>query len=93
MSEAVQQEQERNKPRLDLLKEKHAQLRRQIEELEAKEKQKKRKDDTREKVLVGAAFLADVGAHPETRARIVDVLRRAITAPRDREFLASRGWL
>jgi hypothetical protein len=44
-------------------------------------------------VLIGAAFVADIKQHPETRAAVDMVLKRAITAPRDREFLKSRGWL
>jgi hypothetical protein len=50
-------------------------------------------EDTQLKVLIGAAFLADVKEHPETRAAANVVLARSITAGRDREFLKKKGWL
>ena len=65
----------------------------QIGQLEAKDKAKARREDTRLKVLIGAAHLADAPQHDETRARVRTVLDRAITAPHDREFLKEKGWL
>lgn len=79
--------------KLEALRKRKEQLQAQIAEQEAKEKAKARKEDTRLKVIVGAAILADVNLHPETRAGVVAVLEKAITAPRDREFLQSKGWL
>jgi len=52
-----------------------------------------RKDDTRLKVLIGAAHIADAEVHEETRSAVKQVLERAITAERDREFLKEKGWL
>ena len=70
-----------------------SQLAAQIAQAERTHKAKSRKEDTRLKVLVGAAILADVALHPETRAGVQAVLQRGITAPRDREFLTAKGWL
>lgn len=79
--------------KLEALRKRKEQLQAQIAAQEAKEKAKARKEDTRLKVIVGAAILADVNLHPETRAGVAAVLERAITAQRDREFLKSKGWL
>jgi hypothetical protein len=83
--------------RLAALQRKAEALRQRIAEVEAQEKAKGRKKDTRFKVITGAAMLADAELRPETRAVLVAVLRRAVTAPRDREFgegeLKQRGWL
>jgi hypothetical protein len=65
----------------------------QIAAIEAKNQQQARKEDTRLKVLIGAAFLADLEHHEETRDLIKPILERAITAPRDRDFLKQKGWL
>jgi len=69
------------------------QLEARIAELDRKQKAQSRKDDTREKVLVGAGFLADAGTDTDKKSIIRAVLDRAIVAPRDREFLRQRGWL
>ncbi|MGA2572489.1 MAG: hypothetical protein ABSF23_18425 [Terracidiphilus sp.] len=58
-----------------------------------KEAQKRRKEDTRKKVIVGAAILANIEKNPETRRGVVEVLNKAVTSPRDREFLKSCGLL
>ena len=79
--------------KLEALREKFKKVQAQIGQLEAKNKAKARKEDTRLKVLIGAAFLADAVIHQETRAGIKAVLERAITAPHDREFLKEKGWL
>jgi hypothetical protein len=79
--------------KLDALRKKRQQIAAQIAEVEAKEKAKARKEDTRLKVLIGAAIIADVGLYPETRAGVEAVLKRAITADRDVEFLKAKGWL
>jgi hypothetical protein len=78
---------------LETLREKQKRLQARIAALETKNKVQARKEDTRLKVLVGAAFLADCEHHEETRAGIKAVIERAITAARDREFLKEKGWL
>jgi Spy/CpxP family protein refolding chaperone len=79
--------------KLELLRKREAQIKAQIAALESAQKSKQRKEDTRLKVLLGAAMLADTAIHPETRAGIEALLERAITAARDRDFLKSKGWL
>ncbi len=79
--------------KLEALHRRESELKKRIEQEEQKSKARERKDDTREKVLIGAAFIADIKQHPETRAAVEVVLKRAISAPRDREFLKARGWL
>lgn len=79
--------------KLEALRKKEAELKARIAEAEAAEKAKHRKLDTRVKVLIGAAFLADCKEHPETRELIAAVLNRSLAMPKDREFLRAGGWL
>lgn len=79
--------------RLQTLKQRAEALKQQIAKIEAADKAKARKEDTRLKVIVGAAVLANAGLRPEARAALIEVLRKAVTAPRDREFLKSKEWL
>ena len=79
--------------KLQTLRKRQAEIAARIAEVEAGEKAKSRKEDTRLKILIGAAFIADTDIHPETRAGVLAVLRRAIKAPRDAQFLKDRGWM
>jgi len=79
--------------KLEALQKKKEQIQARITEEEAKLKAKTRKEDTRLKILVGAAFLNDIEHHPETRATVLAVLERGITIDRDREFLKTKGLL
>ena len=79
--------------KLTALRERQARIKAKIEQLENQEKKQARKDDTRLKILVGAAMLADAERHRETSEAIRTVLARAITADRDKEFLAAKNWL
>jgi hypothetical protein len=79
--------------KLELLRKQRDAMNARINAVEATVKTKQRKEDTRVKIIVGAALLANCAVHPETRAGIVAVLQKAVTAPRDREFLDSKGWL
>jgi len=81
------------KDKLEALRKREAEIKARIAEAEAKEKAQSRKEDTRVKVLVGAAFLADIEKNPETRSLVLSVVDRAIVNPKDREFLKSKGWL
>src|ERR1039457_3459973 len=79
--------------KLEALRKRASEIQAQIEKVEAKEKGKKRKEENRVKILVGVGIIADTLKNPETRAGVVSVLDRAITAPKDREFLKTKGWL
>ena len=79
--------------KIDALKKQQEAIRAKIAEIESRDNAQKRKEDTRLKVIVGAAVLADTALHPETRPGIMELLEKAITAPRDREFLKSKNWL
>lgn len=79
--------------KLAALRKRKAELNARIAEAKAVEEDKARKEDTRVKVLISSAFVADTVKNPETRAEVVAVLERAIVAPKDREFLKSKGWL
>jgi len=81
------------KDKMETLLQRRAKLEKQIATLEARRKAQERKDDTRLKVLIGAALLADAKINDETAVLIMEVLERAITAERDRAFLISKGWL
>lgn len=74
------------------LLEKKAKIEQQLAVLDARRKTQERKDDTRLKVLIGAAVLADCKLNPETAVFVQEVLERAITAERDKAFLQSKGW-
>lgn len=78
--------------KLELLRKRQAEIAARIAQVEASEKARGRKEDTRLKILIGAALIADTTLHPETRAGIQAVLRRAIKAPRDVDFLKDKGW-
>jgi hypothetical protein len=79
--------------RLKKLEEKKAALQRQIAAELAKASTQARKEDTRSKIIVGAAILAHIELHPETRGGIIEILKKAVTKDRDRELLASKGIL
>jgi hypothetical protein len=79
--------------KLTALRERKARILARIDQLETQAKKQARKDDTRLKILIGAAMLADGTIHPETGEFIRAVLARAITADRDREFLREKSWL
>jgi len=75
------------------LLDKMMQMKQQLADIEARENAQRRKEDTRLKVIVGAALLADALRHEETADCVRKVVSRAVTQPRDREFLAYKGLL
>ena len=93
MAETSITEAKQENPKLAALLEKQAKINARIAELKAREQGKNRKEDTRLKVVVGAALLADARLHPEIRETVKTVLTRAVDAPRDVEFLKAKGWL
>ena len=75
------------------LKAKKEEIEKRLSKLEAQEKNKTRKEETRLKILIGAAILVNIKTRPEFQSQIQKLLDRAITAKRDRDFLQERGWL
>jgi len=69
-----------------------AELDAKLAKITARESAQTRKDDTHEKVLIGAALLADIAVHPETREIVQTVLKRAVTKDTDKAFLRLRKW-
>lgn len=81
------------KEKLEELKRRKAKIDEQIAALKSREAAQARKEDTRLKVLIGAAMLADMKIHPKTAELIKEVLQRGITEKHDRKFLQDKGWL
>jgi uncharacterized protein (DUF305 family) len=75
--------------RLAELKKRQAQLQAQIAREENRAKEQARKDDTRCKIILGGALLADAAHHPDTAQFLRALLERAVTTERDKEFLAA----
>jgi len=79
--------------KLEALRKRQEEIRAKIAEEETKRRKREEKEETRLKLLVGSAVLADIEKSPETKAALLAVVERGITAPKDREFLKSKGWL
>lgn len=77
--------------KLKALQERADRLKAQIADLEAQNAARQRKEDTRAKILVGAGIIADLALNKENLVLVRTILTRAITQPRDREFLRTRG--
>lgn len=77
--------------RLADLKARQEQLRQQIIKLENASKQKQRKEDTRRKIIVGAAVMEHARQHPDFAATLEAVLAIAVVRPADKKALT--GWL
>jgi len=77
---------------LAVLLERQERIKQRIAEIERRNSGAARKNDTRVKILLGAATMNDVEVHPETRAGEIAKLHRAITKERDIEFLKNQGW-
>lgn len=64
------------------------QQKQRLRDLKAQETKQQRKDETRRKILYGAAFLSLVKSLPEEgRDTALERIHRFISAARDREFL------
>lgn len=83
-----------NKPdKIERLKARKEEIEKQLAELQAKEKAKARKEETRLKILIGAGIMANVKIRPELKGQVQKILDKAITESRDRKFLQEKGWL
>ena len=79
--------------RIELLKQRKAKIERELAAIEAKEKAKERKAETRLKILIGGGIMADAKVHPEIIEPIQKILVRSTPSERDRELLKANGWL
>jgi len=70
--------------RLDQLKVKQAQLKAQIKQIEQRDKEKTKKQDTRRKILIGALMLQEMKDKPDTEKTVMDKLDKFLTNERDR---------
>jgi hypothetical protein len=73
--------------RLAKLQEQRDKLNRKIASINAREQAQKRKEDTRRKVLIGAAMQAAVKRGEWSEEALRKLLDAGITTKRDREFL------
>jgi hypothetical protein len=78
--------------KLTELKQRQEKLAKQIAAEEQKRKGQERKDDTREKIILGGSVKADIAAGNTARADVVKMLKRSLTVKRDKEFMQARGW-
>lgn len=82
-------------PKLEALKQKRefvlSRLNARIAEEERKEANRQRKQDIREKIIVGACVLTDMEKHPELQEAVLQSLRRMATQ-KEIAFLKERGW-
>jgi len=71
--------------KIEMLQKKQAQIKAQIRAIEARESAKNRKAETRKKILIGAAMLAEVnrGEWPPDKP-LLDLLDAALSRPADR---------
>ena len=72
--------------KLEQLKKKQEQLRLQIQKEQQKESAKKRKEDTRRKILLGAMVLERMDRESEYREQVINKLDSYLTKDRDREL-------
>lgn len=79
---------EANASRLQRLKARQAQLAAQIAAAEQAERKAARTLDTRRKILLGAALLAELDTAPGLRPVVAEILNRRLTHARDRAAVA-----
>jgi hypothetical protein len=74
--------------RIEKLKEQREKIERRLNTLEQKATNKKWKRDTRRKIIVGGAVLAEMQIDPKFTDVIQDLLARHVGRPNDREAIA-----
>lgn len=79
--------------KVEALKKKRAKIDQELAQLKAREREQKRKEETRLKILLGAAILDQAQSSPETATQVQRLLDRYTKNARDRQFLARLGWL
>lgn len=73
---------------IEKLKEKKRQLEARIRKIEAVETQKKRKEDTRRKIIIGGLVLAEAEADPKLKKWLDNAIERRVINDRDRELFS-----
>jgi hypothetical protein len=68
------------------LLEKRAKIEAQIKAIEARDNQRKRKEDTRRKIIAGALALEHADIDPAFGAMLAKLLNRYVTRPQDRRL-------
>ena len=79
--------------RTEALRQRKAKIEKQLAEIEARERAKARKEETRLKVLIGAGIMAHAKLHPQIIEHIQNILDAATPSKRDRDLLREKGWL
>ena len=72
--------------KMETLKAKKEQIEARIKNLEAKERLKQKKQDTRRKILIGAMITEQMGKTEETKSKVMASLDGFLTRPMDREL-------
>jgi hypothetical protein len=72
--------------KLEALRKRQEEIRAKIAEEETKRRKREEKDETRLKLLVGSAVVADAEKAPETKAALLAVVERGITARKTANF-------
>lgn len=72
---------------VEKLKEQKRQLEARIKKIESLEKSKKRKEDTRRKIIIGGAMLAYAAADDSCKEKLYKILGKFITNPKDRALV------
>lgn len=79
--------------RIESLKQRKEKIEQALANLEAREKAKQRKEETRLKILIGGAILSKAKANPKIFDIVQEIVTRAVLSERDRELLARYGWM
>lgn len=72
-------------------RERIAQMKARLEKLEAQEKERGRKLDTRQKIVIGGTVLAEMRSNVNFATMITNLLQQRVTRPLDQEAIAE--WL
>lgn len=69
---------------IEKMKKQLEQIKARIKAAESREAKKKRTEDTRRKVLIGAIVLEEARKNPQFKARLTGLLHERLTRPHDR---------
>lgn len=72
---------------VEKLKEQKRQLEARIKKIESLERSKKRKEDTRRKIIIGGAMLAYAAGSPSSKEKLYKILDKLVINLKDRELV------